>query len=127
MPGPWASASASALRGKPRFALCRFLWQTFFTNFDAHPREGEFVEFHNIDVHSSKGGFVQFFEPAEMFFTGDEWRNITWLVISARDFSSPAQGASTFVVRIPEPATLALIGIGLVGFAFIRRRTMSVA
>ena len=82
----------------------------------------------NMDLHSNKGGFASFSDPqTEMFFTGDEWRNITWLVIAARDFASPAQGAESFVVSIPEPATLALIGIALVGIAFSRRRAMSIA
>ena len=81
-----------------------------------------------MDLHSSKGGFVQFFDTAEtMFFTGDEWRNITWIVIAARDFASPAQGADSFVVSIPEPAPISLIGIALVGLVLIRRRAMSIA
>ena len=81
----------------------------------------------NMELHSSKGGFVSFFEETEMFFTGDEWRNITWLVISNNWSDSPAQGASNFVVSIPEPATLTLIGIALVGLAFIRRRGIGLA
>ena len=30
-----------------------------------------------MDLYSSKGGFVSFSDENEMFFTGDEWRNIT--------------------------------------------------
>ena len=83
------------------------------------PRIPDCCQRHEIDVYSSKGGFFHFSEEIEMFFTGDEWRNIAWLVI-ANDFaSSPSQGARNFVVSIPEPATLTLIAIALVGIAFI--------
>ncbi len=81
---------------------------------------------HNMDLESNKGGFVSFFEETEMFFTGDEWSNITWLIIS-NSFAGPGQGAVNFVVSIPEPAPFTLIGIALVGLAFIRRRAMSIA
>jgi hypothetical protein len=80
-----------------------------------------------MDLHSSKGGFVSFAEETgatEMFFTGDEWRNITWLVLANNWAASPAHGASNFVVSIPEPAPLTLIGIALVGLVSLRRRAM---
>ena len=85
------------------------------------PCEGCAGHFH-MDLYSSKGGFVSFSDETEMFFTGDEWRNITWLVIANNFSDSPATGAASFVVSIPEPATLTLIGITLVGLAFVRRR-----
>jgi len=75
-----------------------------------------------MDLYSSKGGFVSFSDDTEMFFTGNEWRNINWLIIANNFADSPATGASNFVVSIPEPATLALMGIALVGLVFIRRR-----
>jgi hypothetical protein len=78
----------------------------------------------NMDLYSSRGGFVSFSDETEMFFTGDEWRNLTWLVIANNFADSPATGASNFVVSIPEPATHALIAVALVGLAFIRRRAM---
>ena len=77
-----------------------------------------------MDLHSSKGGFVSFSDENEMFFTGDEWRNITWLVIANNFSDSPATGASSFVVSIPEPAPLTLLGIALVGLALVHRRAM---
>jgi PEP-CTERM motif len=91
---------------------------------DTPPCEGCAFPF-NFDVTSNKGGFVSFSDATEMFFTGDEWRNITWLVISNNFADSPSSGPSNFVVSIPEPATLALIGIALVGLAFSRRRAMT--
>ena len=77
-----------------------------------------------MDLYSSKGGFVSFSDESEMFFTRDEWRNIAWLVIANNFADSPATGASNFVVSIREPASLTLIGIALVGLAFIRRRAV---
>jgi hypothetical protein len=90
------------------------------------PCEGCAGHFH-MDLHSSKGGFVSFSDETEMFFTGDEWRNITWLVIANNFADSPATGADSFVVSIPEPAPLTLIGIALVGLALMRRRAMRIA
>jgi hypothetical protein len=86
------------------------------------------VELHNVDVYSSKGGFFRLWDyEDEKFFTGDEWRNITWLAIVNNWGNSPAQGITNFVVSVPEPAPLTLISLALVGLAFIRRRAMNVA
>ena len=91
------------------------------------PPEPDCCQRFAVDVQSSKGGFFHFSDETEMFFTGDEWRNIAWLVIANNFANSPSQGAANFVVSIPEPATLTLIGIALVGLAFIRRRAMTIA
>jgi hypothetical protein len=56
-------------------------------------------------------------------FDGSAWTNVTWLLWSTGDLGGvPYFGIHSLTVRIPEPGTLALLGLGLAGFAFTRRR-----
>ncbi len=79
-------------------------------------------------VTSSGGGFldardyVQDAVPTEISFTGPGWRDITWLFVVSGDSGNPNRGFDDLVFRIPEPASLALLGIGLVALGLARRR-----
>jgi PEP-CTERM motif len=100
----------------------------------------------NAQVHSSRGGFLDFdlvagaIVPGEdrgsrFDFSGPAWSNLDWILLT---YGYPDVGSAdhyfwrfgnfTFDVNaVPEPAPLTLIGIALVGLAFIRRRAMSIA
>ena len=81
----------------------------------------------NWSVTSSNGGFAQALvgtleDPfPRMTFEGPEWTGIKWLLFDARRNGAPV-GFDNFTIRVPEPGTLALMSLGLLGLGFARRR-----
>lgn len=87
-------------------------------------------------ITSSRGG-SSILQPDDPFefphlssgtqtFSGSEWRRVTWI-----DFLLPVEGApccgfdNVYLVAVPEPGTLALLGAGLIGIGFARRRKVA--
>ncbi len=61
--------------------------------------------------------------PAMTTFAG--FTGMSKVVVTSSDGLFPVMDDLTLAVRIPEPATLVLFGIGLAGLGFVRRRTQA--
>jgi len=58
--------------------------------------------------------------PYDATFDSSGWKGIKWLLLYT-DAGMP-EGFDNFVARVPEPGSLALIGLGFSGLAALRRR-----
>lgn len=79
----------------------------------------------SLTFRSSKGGAlttgVTHLTAVNFEFTGDEWRDIDWLLITGG--GGIPYGIDNLVIgTIPEPATAALVCMGLIGVVARRRR-----
>ena len=105
-----------------------------FTGNQANPRDflflwefGDFVDDDVTGFTGSRGlslGFVDGFNPAGGEISGFELTCISFLC-EAFDENTPfrsAAAAGTYTVSVPEPATLGMLGIGLLGLGVMRRR-----
>jgi hypothetical protein len=55
-------------------------------------------------------------------FDGGEWKGIQWAMFSIGLGTGPPFGFDNLKIKVPEPGTVALLGLGLAGLVFTRRR-----
>jgi hypothetical protein len=82
-------------------------------------------------VRSSKGGYAWISVPGEglinQAFVGDEWKDVEWIAFGAYGGIPPWFLDSVTFNAVPEPATLALLGIAAFAARRVSRRRESAA
>jgi len=76
-------------------------------------------------IVSSSGGLITNADnQSTLNISGAEWQDIEWVeFINLEDMGTPNTGFDNIkLVGVPEPGTLGLLGIGLLGTGFARRR-----
>jgi PEP-CTERM motif len=80
----------------------------------------------SLVLSSSNGGLeiLSAASPSLFTFTGPEWTDVSWIRLS-EGFGTTVGFDHMTLHAIPEPATLALLALGLLGVAVIRARRRS--
>ncbi len=74
----------------------------------------------STDIGVSEGGGTAIGESLQLTGTGTQYSSFTWVAPSTDNFGAINTGQSFAV--IPEPSTIGLLGLAIVGFGFARRR-----